>query len=257
MDKPIVIKIENISKTYSISDKSQNSIRDQAFNFFQKSHKRQIKALDNVNLEVRKGEFFGIIGHNGCGKSTLLKIIVGAFPPDKGGKIEVKGKIIRLALGMGFDYNLTARENIYVNGSMLGLTFRQIGKIFHKIISFAELQDFVDTKIRYYSSGMVSRLAFAIAFNAEADIFLMDEFFGGVGDENFRKKSEEVFQRSFIEGRTIIHVSHELNTIQKHCDRILLLHKGKAIIIGKPEDVIPIYQEINKTGKVPILKIPI
>lgn len=240
--KDTVIRLKNISKTFTVYEKNTDSIRESFFNFFQPNHKRKIEALKNINLEIERGEFFGIIGRNGSGKSTLLKIIMGAILPDSGGKVDVNGRIIRLALGMGFDPELSARDNIYLNASLLGLSFRQIGKKFHEIIEFAELQEFVDTKIKFYSSGMYSRLAFSIAVCAEADIFLMDEFFGGVGDESFREKSERVFQQSLVEKRTIIFVSHQLNTIEQFCDRLLLLEYGKPIAIGKPTEVLEKYK---------------
>lgn len=243
-----VILLKNVSKTFYISESGVDSIKDIVFNVFSsKNGQREIKALQNVNLEIKKGELFGIIGRNGSGKSTLLKLIIGAMRPDVGGEIEVKGKMIRLALAMGFDGNLSARENIYVNGSILGLSFKQIGKKFREIIAFAELEQFIDTKIKFYSSGMISRLAFAIAVHAEADIFLMDEFFGGVGDVSFRQKSEEIFRTSLVEGRTIIHVSHELNTIQQHCDRVLLLDRGVPVAIGTPDEVLPVYHQLFVT----------
>lgn len=240
--KDTVIRLKNISKTFTVYEKNTDSIRESFFNFFQPNHKRKIEALKNINLEIKRGEFFGIIGRNGSGKSTLLKIIMGAILPDSGGKVDVNGRIIRLALGMGFDPELSARDNIYLNASLLGLSFRQIGKKFHEIIEFAELQEFVDTKIKFYSSGMYSRLAFSIAVCAEADIFLIDEFFGGVGDESFREKSERVFQQSFVEKRTIIFVSHQLATVEQFCDRVLLLEYGRPIAIGKPNEVLEKYK---------------
>ena len=248
-NEDIVINVKNISKTFSIKDKNMDSIRHRMLNLFSSNDRREIHALKNISFQIKKGEFFGIIGHNGCGKSTLLKLIIGAFPPDEGGSIEVNGKIIRLALGMGFDPTLTARDNIYVNASMLGLTFKRIGQKFNEVIEFAELEDFVDTKVKFFSSGMRSRLAFSIALHAEADIFLMDEFFGGVGDIKFRKKSEEVFKNSLLEGRTIIHVSHNMGPIKQHCDRVLLLHKGKMVMIGKPSKVIPRYRKLMQSVK--------
>lgn len=244
-DSNIVISLKNISKTFHIRDANTMTIREKAFNAFKKTHKRKIEALKNINLEIKKGEFFGIIGHNGSGKSTLLHIISGGYPADKGGHVKIEGKFMRLSLGLGFDPELTARENIYVNGSILGLTFKKIGEKFNEIIEFSELQNFVDTKVKYYSSGMKSRLMFSIAVHAEADIFLMDEFFGGVGDEKFRKKSEKVFEESVIKGRTIIHVSHSLGTIKKHCDRVLVLNKGEAVFIGSPDEAIEIYKNLQ------------
>ncbi len=240
--RQVAIHLQNVAKTFYVRDKQIDSIRSSIFSFRALSKKRAIPALKPLDLEVYKGEVFGVIGRNGSGKSTLLKIIAGAFPPNKGGQVSVEGKLIRLALGMGFDIELTARENIYLNGSILGLTFRAIGERFHDIIAFAELEDFIDTKIKYYSSGMVSRLAFAIAIHAEADVFLMDEFFGGVGDVSFQEKSAKVFEEAFLNGRTIIHVSHDLHLIQEHCDRVLLLNKGEALALGPPEEVIAVYQ---------------
>ena len=131
--------------------------------FNRKSNIHSIHALEDINLDIYKGELFGIIGRNGSGKSTLLKLIIGAIKPNSGSEIKTYGKVLRLALGMGFDYNLSARHNIYVNGSVMGLTFREIGRRFHEIIDFAGLHEFVDTPIKYFSSGMVSRLAFAIS----------------------------------------------------------------------------------------------
>lgn len=254
MSNDAVIKVENVSKTFYVAEANQDSIRDRVFNLFRSNRKREIKALQNINLEIKRGEFFGIIGRNGSGKSTLLKLIMGAFPPDKGGKITTNGKMIRLALGMGFDPSLSARDNIYVNASILGLTFKRIGLIFDDIIGFAELEKFVDTPVKFYSSGMRSRLSFAIAVHAEADIFLMDEFFGGVGDVAFRKKSQEVFQRSFLEGRTIVHVSHQMKTIEEHCKRVLFINQGIAQKIGTVQEILPEYHKLFSSKKTPVVK---
>lgn len=250
MNKDIVIRIENVSKTFYVKENAASTIRDALFDIFKNTSMRSIHSLRNVNLEVPKGSITGIVGRNGSGKSTLLKLIAGAYLPDKGGKIEVEGKLIRLALGMGFDVNLSARDNIYVNGSMLGLTFRQIGSKFKEIIDFAELQAFVDTKVKFYSSGMLARLAFSIAMHAEADILLIDEFFGGVGDENFRQKSQKVFEEIMLGNeRTVVLVSHDLNVIQSYCDNILLLDRGHMIGYGHPTEMIPIYLDLmNKEG---------
>ncbi len=241
-----MIKLKNISKSFRVREQANDSVRDKVMNLFNSNQLITYDALVDINLEIKKGEFFGIIGHNGSGKSTLLNIIMGSIIPNKGGIVETEGKIIRLALGMGFDPGLSARENIYVNASILGLTFKEIGERFDEIISFAELEKFVDTPVKFYSSGMRSRLTFAIAVHAEADIFLMDEFFGGVGDKSFREKSEAIFEESFIKGRTIVHVNHNMHLIKKHCDRVLLLHGGKQIIVGPPNEVIEAYDEIYK-----------
>lgn len=238
------ISIRNLSKTFYIQENTQNSIMEKVINFFRSNQSRAIKALEDINLEIYPGEFVGIVGHNGSGKSTLLKLLTSAFPPDKGGSIIVNGQVIRLSLGMGFDGNLTARENIYVNGSILGLSFKEIGNKFEEILDFAGLQNFVDTQIKYYSSGMVSRLAFAIAIHVNADIFLFDEFFGGVGDVDFRRKSEAAFSNTFLEGKTIIFVSHELHQIEQYCDKVILLHKGKLLACGKPDEILEQYKAL-------------
>lgn len=248
MEGKIVIELKNVSKTFSIRDKTNDSIREKFFHLFDSNKKRKIKALKNINLQVREGEFIGVIGRNGSGKSTLLQIMTGAYPPDKGGEAHIYGKFVRLSLGMGFNKELTARENIYINASIIGLSLRKIGQIFYEIIEFAELQDFVDTKIKYFSQGMRSRLAFAIAIHARADILLMDEFFGGVGDEKFRKKSDEVFKQTFLNGQTIVHVSHNLETIREYCDRVILMNKGECVLIDKPDVVLKEYKSIiNKS----------
>lgn len=244
--KETAIRLKDISKTFSVYEKNQNSIRDKVFNVLQPNHLRKIEALKGVSLEIEKGEFFGIVGRNGSGKSTLLKIIMGAIQPDTGGSVEVHGRMIRLALGMGFDPELTARDNVYLNASLLGLTFKQIGKKFHEIIAFAELEDFVETKIKFYSSGMYSRLAFSVAVLADADIFLMDEFFGGVGDSRFKEKSEQVFKESLVKGRTIVHVGHNLEMIEKHCQRVLLLNNGTPIGIDEPGVILKEYAKLMK-----------
>lgn len=241
-----VIKLENVSKTFHLKERGF-TIRDRVFSMFNSSGKRHLKALNNINLEIKRGEFFGIVGRNGSGKSTLLHIMSGAYPPDEGGTATVNGRFIRLALGLGFDGELTAHENIYLNGSILGLTLKEIGNRYQSILKFAELEEFAETKVKFFSSGMQSRLKFAIAVQAEADIFLMDEFFGGVGDIRFRKISEKVFEESMLQSRTIIHVSHSLNTIKKHCTRVLLLDKGNVVALGKPENVLEEYQKLMKS----------
>lgn len=240
MSNDIAIKLENINKTYVIHDRG-NTIRERFFSLLSGKGARKLKALQNVNLEIKKGEFFGIIGRNGSGKSTLVQIMNEAIPPDKGGKVTIDGKAMRLALGMGFNNELTARQNIMINSSVLGLSIKEIKSKMDEMIAFAELEEFADTPVKYYSSGMKSKLMFSIAVNAEADIFLMDEFFGGVGDQNFKKKADELFHNRFVKGKTIIHVSHQMDSIKKYCDRVMLLDKGKVVKIGTPDEVLADY----------------
>lgn len=212
------------------------------FNAFKKSKRKKIKALNEISINISKGETFGIIGRNGSGKSTLLNIIMDTIRPDKGGTVETEGKMMRLSLGMGVDPNLSARDNIYVNGSVLGLTFKKIGEIFNSIVEFAGIQEFVDTPVKFYSKGMKQRLLFSIAMHAESDIFLLDEFFGGTGDKDFKQKSDKAFQAKIIQGKTIIIVSHNLNIIKKYCHRAMWLDKGICRAIGKPNVVIAKYK---------------
>jgi len=208
-----------------------------------KQNKKEIQALKDLNLKIKKGEIFGVIGRNGSGKSTLINIIMGSIPANKGSKIITRGKMMRLSLGLGVDDNLSARDNIYVNGSIIGLSFKTIGAIFNDIIEFAGLDEFVDTPVKFFSKGMKQRLMFSIAMHADADVFLLDEFFGGTGDEDFKKKSDEAFRRKILEGRTIIIVSHSMRIITKYCDRAIWLNKGKTIKMGKTEDVVTAYKQ--------------
>jgi len=241
----IVINFESVSKTFYINTNPVDSIREKFFNIFSNSNLKTIHALKNASFNISKGDFVGIIGHNGSGKSTLLKLIIGSIQPDKGGKIETTGKIIRLALGMGFDPNLTARDNIYVNGSIMGLSFKEIGKRFDKILTFAGLTNFVDTPIKFYSSGMVSRLAFSISMHIESEVLLIDEFFGGVGDIDFQEKSHKAFTESIIKNKTVLFVSHNLELIQTYCNKVIIFHQGELIFYGNPKESIELYKKLK------------
>lgn len=243
MSQEISIRLLNVSKTFHVKKGQFNTIRDLVLQAFSANFKTQhVKALQEVSFEIKKGETFGIIGGNGSGKSTLIHLIMGSMRPDMGSIIETNGQIMRLALGIGMDPNLSARDNIYVTGSILGLSFKEIGIIFHEILEFADLIEFVDVPIKNYSKGMKARLNFSIAMHANADIFLLDEFFGGVGDKDFRKKSNEAFKKQILEGKTIIIVSHNMKIIKKFCSRVLWLDKGLPVMIGNPEEVINTYE---------------
>ncbi len=250
MDSEQVIQLSNVSKTFRVRENPKQSIRELVTGVLRPNSKmHQIKALQNINLEIHRGETFGIIGRNGSGKSTLLHLIMGAMKPDKGGEIKTNGKMMRLALGMGVDPNLSARENIYVNGSILGLTFKEIGHSFYDMIDFAGLGEFIDTPVKYYSKGMKQRLLFTIAMHAESDIFLLDEFFGGVGDEDFRKKSDDAFKQRILEGKTIVIVSHAMAVIKKFCKRAVWIDKGIQRTMGDTEVVIKDYMDSFKVVK--------
>jgi ABC-2 type transport system ATP-binding protein len=248
----VVIKFENVSKTFKIRDKVNGSLPHKLWSFVSGQNIRKIEALKNVSLEIKKGEFVGIVGANGSGKSTMIHLMTGGYKPDPGGKSSIKGSFIRLSLGLGFNGQLTARENVYLNGSVMGLKISEINEKFDDIIEFAELKKFVNTKIKYFSRGMRARLAFAVAVHAEADIILMDEFFGGVGDERFKKRSEEIFAKAIVSGRTIVHVSHNLSTIKEYADRVILLHEGDCRGIGTTDEILDLYKRTIKVDRLSI-----
>ncbi len=238
------IEINNLNKTYYISNKGL-SIKDKIVDLFSNRNKNIVHALKDVSLSVKTGEFIGVLGHNGSGKSTLLKAILGCIDPDQGSSIETKGKIIRLALGKGFDLNLSARDNIYLSGTMLGLSFQEIGSRFKDIISFAELKKFVDTPVKFYSSGMISRLAFAIAMQADADIYLIDEFFADVGDMRFQEKAHEAFEIKIKSGKTVLHVTHSEHLLSKYCTSYLLMNNGQEKVFSELEEALKHYKSLR------------
>ena len=242
--KEISLSLKHVSKTFKVSKKSSYTIKDMLFNLHKKKQVKRLEALKNISLDIYKGESIGLIGRNGSGKSTLTKIMSGAYVPDKGGEVIKNGTSLLLNLGVGFSHELTARENIYVNGSTLGLRIKKIDTIFQDIIEFAELEEFVDTKIKYYSTGMIQRLAFSIAVYANADIIFLDEVFA-VGDEKFKKKSEIVLEESWIKGRTVIIVSHSSGLIEQYCKKTILMHKGEMLFYGDTKEAIERYRAIE------------
>ncbi len=236
MEKDLAIKAENISKTFRIPHEKVSTLKG-AFVSALKSHGyEEFKALDDVNFEVKKGEFFGIIGRNGSGKSTLLKILAGIYQADKG-KIEVNGRISPfLELGIGFNPELSGRDNVFLNAAVLGLSHKQINEKFDDIVEFSEMRRFIDQKVKNYSSGMQVRLMFSTAIHANREILLMDEVLA-VGDSNFQSKCMEEFNKYKDAGKTVILVTHDMNTVQRYCDRAMLLRNGKIEMIGDPEEV--------------------
>lgn len=225
----LAIKVENVSKTFQIPHEKISSIRSAFVNAFRKSSHEEFKALDDVSFEVQKGEFFGIIGMNGSGKSTLLKILAGIYEPDQG-KIMINGRISPfLELGIGFNPELSGRDNVYLNGVVLGLTKKQLDEKFDNIVRFSELERFIDQKLKNYSSGMQVRLAFAVSIHANRDILLMDEVLA-VGDANFQEKCYQYFQK--MKGKkTVLFVSHDAESMKKFCDRTLVLNEGKVFTL--------------------------
>ena len=234
------IEVKDVSKKFLIPHEKRDTLKENVLNVFRKRIFEEFNALEDINLTVRRGEFFGIVGKNGSGKSTLLKIIAGIYQPSKG-KIKVTGSIAPfLELGIGFQQDLTARENIRLNATLLGLTGKQIRERFKHIAAFAEIENFLDLKIKNFSSGMRARLAFAIAREADADIYLCDEVLA-VGDEAFQQKCLEVFRLWKEQGKTIIMVSHNPGLISEFCTRAVLLEGGKVAAMGAAEDVLARY----------------
>ena len=251
MDRKKVISLKNINKTFKIKGGGGGTIREKFTKALRRkvSNSKTISALIDINIDIYEGESIGIIGRNGSGKSTLLNIIMETYSPDKGGKIYTNGKLIRLDLGMGVDLNLSARDNIYVNGSVLGLTFKKIGSIFEEIINFANLEGFENTPVKFFSKGMRQRLLFSIAIHAEADIFVLDEFFGGTGDLDFRKKSDHAFKNKILNKHTVVIVSHSLQIIDTYCSRVLWIENGECLLVGPPQEVTTKYKQFVQEKK--------
>lgn len=244
MEKTLAIDAKNISKTFYISEDSHNTVKHRLFNLFNPPRSKRVEAIKKMDFEVYKGETIGLIGRNGSGKSSLIRLLAGVYPIDTG-HINIYGTTLLMNLGIGMSHQLTARENVYVSGSILGLKIKEIDQIFDKIIDFAELREFVDTKIKYFSSGMVARLGFSIAVNGGADIMFLDEIFA-VGDMKFQQKAIDVFESSFLNGRTVILVSHTLDVIQKYCPKTAYMRKGELIYFGETSKAIELYMQDNK-----------
>jgi ABC-2 type transport system ATP-binding protein len=244
------LRLSHVSKTFHLNQVQSTTLKERLFNMFRENKRKIFKAVDDVSLEIMPGEILGLIGRNGSGKSTLVKIMSGAFIPDEGGEINRRGTSMLLNLGVGISHELTARQNIYVSGSTLGLRIKQIDHIFDKILAFAELESFADTKIKYFSSGMVQRLSFSIAVNVQADIMFLDEVFA-VGDEMFRKKAIAELEKSWMNNRTVILVSHSMEIIGQYCHRVLYLKKGKIAFLGDPKTAIQHYYEMTSAIKPP------
>jgi ABC-type polysaccharide/polyol phosphate transport system ATPase subunit len=243
MTPDLAINAKNISKTFHISEDSHNTVKHRLFNLFNPPRAKKIEAVKLMTMNVEKGECIGLIGRNGSGKSTLVKLLAGVFPTDTG-YVNLNGTSLLMNVGVGMSHELTARENIYVSGSVLGLKIKDIDKIFSRIIEFAELEEFTDTKIKYFSSGMVTRLGFSIAVNAGANIMFLDEIFA-VGDVKFQEKAIKVFESSWINGKTVILVSHSMDVIRAYCKRTAFMKQGNMVYYGDTAKAIELYMEDN------------
>jgi ABC-type polysaccharide/polyol phosphate transport system ATPase subunit len=243
MKKALAIQAKGISKTFHISEDSHNTVKHRLFNLFNPPRAKKVEAIKPMDFEIYKGECIGLLGRNGCGKSTLIRLLAGVFPTDSG-KIDIFCTTLLMNLGVGMSHQLTARENIYVSASVLGLKIKEIDAIFDEIVDFAELRDFIDTKIKYFSSGMVARLGFSIAVNAGADIMFLDEIFA-VGDMKFQEKAIKVFESSWIKGKTVILVSHSMDVVQKYCNRTAFMKNGSLVYFGDTDKAVQMYIDDN------------
>jgi len=237
------IRVHGVKKIYDLEKEKDLTLKEKFVNIGKKRKKEKIVALDNVSFEVKKGECFGILGKNGAGKTTLLKIIAGIVEPDDG-TVEVNGVVLPLlSLGLGFQRELTARENIYLQASIFGLSEEETDRIYDKIVEFSELKDMMDVKLKDFSSGMLARLSFSIGFHINADIILIDEILA-VGDASFQLKCLDKIKELRSSGKTIVLVSHSTDDIRKFCDRAMILHEGKIVFIGSVDGVCKKYDEI-------------
>jgi ABC-type polysaccharide/polyol phosphate transport system ATPase subunit len=236
------ISLQNISKSFVVPHQRRTTLKESFVDFLRPTVNEKFQALQDISLQIPAGQFLGIIGPNGSGKSTLLKIMAQIYRPDQG-QVTVQGKVASLLeLGIGFQQDLSARDNIFINASLLGLSNAQIRKILPQIVEFSGIGHFLDLKIKNYSSGMRQRLAFAIAAHLDADIYLCDEVFA-VGDESFQTKCIAIFQKWREQGKTILLVSHNTAQISELCDRVILLEQGKITADGAAAEVVSIYQQ--------------
>jgi len=241
----IAIKVDAVSKSFKLPHEKQSSIKGALLSTFRgkRTFEKQ-QVLNDISFEIKKGEFFGIVGRNGSGKSTLLKLLAGIYSPDDGA-IAVNGSLTPfIELGVGFNPELTGRENVYLNGALLGFNRKEMEPMYDDIVDFAELEKFMDQKLKNYSSGMQVRLAFSIAIRARSKILLIDEVLA-VGDISFQQKCYQVFDDLKEENRTIILVTHDMSAVQRFCDRAIVIDNGKILKSGKPTDIAETYLELN------------
>jgi ABC-type polysaccharide/polyol phosphate transport system ATPase subunit len=240
---PAVV-VDGVTKRFVVPHERRNTLKERALHPFSRGGATRFEALRDVSFAVERGEFFGVVGRNGSGKSSLLKCLAGIYRVDDG-QIYVNGRVSTfIELGVGFNPDLAARDNVVMNGIMLGLSPREARARFERVIEFAELEEFVDLKLKNYSSGMHVRLAFSVMIQVHADILLVDEILA-VGDASFQQKCFDVFFQMRSEGRTVLFVTHDMGAVQRFCHRALLLERGRIVAIGEPKDVADRYLELN------------
>jgi ABC-type polysaccharide/polyol phosphate transport system ATPase subunit len=238
-----VVVARSVSKTFRVPEERTHTLKERALHPRRRTRHQTFHALNDISFAVDEGEFFGIAGRNGSGKSTLLKCLAGIYGAE--GDIWCRGRLSTfIELGIGFNPDLAARENVVMNGIMLGLSPREARKRYEAVIEFAELEEFKDLKLKNYSSGMHVRLAFSVAIQVDADILMIDEVLA-VGDAAFQQKCYDVFNGLRDEGKTIIFVTHDMGSLQRFCHRALLLERGDPVLLGDPREVADRYLEIN------------
>ena len=244
--KDYAIRVKNISKSFKLPTEQSHSIKQAFINWTRgvKGYKEQ-KVLHGISFDVEKGDFFGIVGRNGSGKSTLLKLISDIYQPDSGSN-KVNGSLVSfIELGVGFNPELTGRENIYLNGALMGFTSKEVDAMYDEIVEFAELDEFMDQKLKNYSSGMKVRLAFSCAIQAKSDILVLDEILA-VGDESFQRKCNDFFENIKEDpNKTVVLVTHSMRAVQEYCNRAIMIDEGKIVAKGSPYEVASEYSLRN------------
>ena len=238
------VSLRQVSKAFRLPHEQYHTLKERALHPFRTRRYDELRALQDVSVDIAASEFFGIVGRNGSGKSTLLKCLAGIYAIDSG-DVEVHGRLSPfIELGVGFNPDLTARDNAIINAIMLGLSRRQALERLDEIIAFAELESFMDLKLKNYSSGMQVRLAFSVAIQVDADVVLIDEVLA-VGDASFQQKCFSEFARLKAEGRTIVFVTHDMGSVERFCDRAMLLERGRVVDTGDPQSITRQYNELN------------
>jgi ABC-2 type transport system ATP-binding protein len=244
VERPVAIEARGVEKTFRIPSHRIDSLKERAVRPFAPVEYRELRALRAVSFDVHQGEFFGIVGRNGSGKSTLLKVLASIYRADAG-RVRMAGRVAPfIELGVGLDPELTARENVVLNGVMMGLSQGEARRRLEAVLDFAELQDFRELKLKNYSSGMMVRLAFSVMIQSDANILLIDEVLA-VGDAAFQQKCGDAFDKMRVAGRTVVLVTHDMSAVQRHCSRAMLLHDGELRHIGDPEEAARRYLRLN------------
>lgn len=248
-DEQNAVAVKDLYKTFKLPLENHSGIKQVIVNAAKRKKGYELqKVLNGISFEIKKGEFFGIVGRNGSGKSTLLKLLAGIYVPDSG-LVQVNGSLTPfIELGVGFNPELTGYENVFLNGALLGFSRKEMEIMYDDIVSFAELEKFMDQKLKNYSSGMQVRLAFSIAIRAQSDILLLDEVLA-VGDEAFQRKCYQYFQELKRNKKTVILVTHDMGAVERFCNRGMLINEGKIMLIGDPEEIAVNYSVLNSPDR--------